>query len=261
MCHRANLMSLALLLALALRPGLAGAQEVTRVRVRAVAHDAKIMGSGVGGARITIRDAESGRVLARGVQEGSTGDTRAIAVDPVARGGTVYDTPGAAHFDAVLELEAPTRVVIEAEGPLDHPEALQRASLTTLLVPGADVLGEGFVLELHGFTVEILEVDGGEGAAASGAAGLRVRARITMLCGCPIEPGGLWDADRVRVTARLLEGGRVVAEAPLAYAGTTSTFEGFLSGAPGGADELQVLASDPERANFGSASRALVAGR
>jgi hypothetical protein len=47
----------------------------TTVVVRAIAQDAKIIGSGVGGARITIRDARSGEVLASGVQEGGTGSS------------------------------------------------------------------------------------------------------------------------------------------------------------------------------------------
>lgn len=264
--------TLALLVAF-LTGGAASREGPTRVRVRVVAHDAKIIGSGVGGARVTIRDAETGRVLAQGVQTGSTGDTRAIVVDPVERGATVYDTPEAARFDATLSLNRPTHVLIEAEGPLGTPHALQRATLTTLLFPGVDVLGEGVVLELHGFTVEIFEVEGakagdpGRGTASTGTAnggldptGFRVRARVTMLCGCPIEPGGLWDADRVRVVAQLVDHGRVVAEAALAYAGTTSTFEGFLPADHEGADELRVLAADAERANFGSASRVLPGG-
>ena len=42
----------------------------TRVMIRVVAHDAKIIGSGVGGARVTVTEVETGRVLASGVQEG-----------------------------------------------------------------------------------------------------------------------------------------------------------------------------------------------
>lgn len=238
----------------ALAPAPLHAQGVeTRVRVRVVSHDAKIIGSGVGGARVTIRDAATGRVLAEGVQEGGTGDTESIVVDPIPRGGTVYDTPGAARFDTTLELHAPTRVVIEARGPLGTPHAVQEASMTTLLVPGVDVLGEGFVVELHGFTVEILSP--GEGVDP-GRSELPVRARVTMLCGCPIRPDGLWDADRLEVTARLLRDGRVVARTPLEYAGETSIFRGALPPVEGAVDELQVLVSDPARANFGIASLA-----
>lgn len=233
-------------------PGAGEAQPTTTtVRVRVVSHDAKIIGSGVGGARVTVRHAATGRVMAQGTQEGSTGDTDAIVVDPVERGGTVYDTPGAAHYDATLELTEPTRVVIEARGPLGTPHAVQEASMTTLLIPGRDVLGEGFILKLHGFTVEVQTPTRG---ARFGDSELPVRVRVTMLCGCPIRPGGLWDANRVEVTAVLLRNGRPVARTPLSFGGEASIFQGALPAVDGGADELQVLASDPARANFGMAS-------
>lgn len=221
----------------------------TTVVVRAVSHDAKVIGSGVGGARITIRDAETGEVMARGLQEGGTGSTERIMRKPHPRGGTVYGTGDAAAYEATLSLDAPTRVEIEAEGPLGTPHATQRASRTMLLVPGRDVTGEGVVLQLYGFTVEMQRPS----ADASPVAGrsLPVRARVTMLCGCPIEPGGLWDADRIDVTARLVQEGRVVREAEMSFAGETSVFEGTITPPDAGSYELVVLASDAERANFG----------
>jgi len=111
----------------------------TRVMVRVTSHDAKIIGTGVGGARVTIRDVRSGAVLAEGVQEGGTGDTSLI-MGARERGGAVYDTEGAAGFLAELELSEPTWVEITAEGPLGTPDALRRVTSTTLLVPGRDVL-------------------------------------------------------------------------------------------------------------------------
>jgi hypothetical protein len=49
----------------------------TKVLVRAVSRDAKIIGDGVGGARITIRHATSGEVLAQGIQRGPSTTPRA----------------------------------------------------------------------------------------------------------------------------------------------------------------------------------------
>lgn len=218
----------------------------TRVLVRAVAHDAKIIGSNVGGARILIQEAETGRVLAEGVQQGSTGDTRRIVVDPVARGDTVFATEGAAGFTATLPLTAPTWVDISAAGPLVTPGALARSAKRMLLVPGRDVLGEGVILVLNGFTVRLTP-------PPTAGRTLDVTAAVTLLCGCPTEPGGLWDADAIEVVARLLRDGEAVAEAPLRFTGEESTFGGPLTAPGPGAFTLQVLASDPARGNFGLA--------
>lgn len=226
----------------------------TRVMIRAVAHDAKLIGSGVGGARITVVDALTGEVLARGLQEGGTGDTRAIMMRPRERGGSVYDTDGAAGFLAELELEEPTRVRIEAEGPLGMPHATQRASRTMDLVPGVHVLGDGVILELYGFTVELLEPTSSPGDREGET--LHVRARITLLCGCPTEPGGLWDSDRYTIEARIVDqDGRVLESTPLGFAGETSVYEGGIP-VPEGEDlALQVVAMDADRANFGMVER------
>lgn len=230
------------------------APEATRVMVRAVSRDAKIIGSGVGGARITVRDARSGEVLARGVQEGSTGDTRAIVTEPRERGSDVYDASGAAGFLAELDLDRPTRVRIEAEGPLGTPHATRQASKTLLLLPGEDVLGDGVILELHGFTVELLEPD-----AASSASGdaLPVRARVTMLCGCPTEPGGLWDSDDYEIEARIVRDGVVLERAELAFAGERSTYRGEVRRPEGDDLVLQVVAAHSASANFGMVERPL----
>lgn len=229
----------------------------TRLVVRVVSQDAKVIGSGVGGARVTVRDAESGRVLAEGVHGGGTGDTGAI-MGPRQRGATVFDRPGTASFEATLALERPTLVRVEARGPLETPHAEQEASATLLMVPGVDIAGEGLVLTLHGFTVVIETPEEPSGDAVAGAGGpIPVRANVTMLCGCPIESGGTWDADRIEVTARLVRGDAVVAEERLSWAGEPNTFAGEIQAPSPGAYELQVVAVDPERANAGMDRRTL----
>jgi hypothetical protein len=226
------------------------AQSVpTRLLVRVLAHDAKIIGSGVGGANVTVKDVRTGAVLASGVQEGGTGNTDLIMRAPWTRGAALFDQEGTGSWLATLELTEPTLVEVVAEGPLGFEESLQRGSKTLLMVPGRDVVGEGLVIELNGFTVVIESVGSDTGRF------LDVRAKITMLCGCPTEPGGLWDSDRFEVLARLVRDGRTLAEAPLVFAGETSMYEGRLDPPEPGDYELQVLAMDPERANNGMARR------
>lgn len=227
----------------------------TRVMVRAVSRDAKVIGTKVGGARITIRDAATGKVLSEGIQTGETGSTEKIIVQPRQRGEQVYDAPGTAGFMATLELERPTVVEVTAEGPLGAPQAVQKVSKTLLLVPGEHVEGDGVVLEIHGLIVT--------SAPAPAVAGrpFELRATVTLTCGCPTEPNGLWDANRIKVSARVVRGGQVVGVTQLTYAGTVSTYAGQLTLREAGEYELEILASDAAAANFGVARRKLGVAR
>lgn len=244
----AGLLAGAGLLALA-APVAAQEDGATRVVIRAIARDAKIIGDGVGGARITVVDARTGAMLAEGVQRGNTGDTERIMSTPERRGMSLYSTEGAARYVAELPLDGPTIVNISAVGPLGFDQAIQTATKRMLLVPGGHIGGDGVVLELHGYIVEILEPK----PLAPITGSFPVRARVRMMCGCPLTPGGMWDSDGVEVRARLWSGGDVVSESALEYAGEASTFRGTLT-IPASADgdlELEVLASDPETINFG----------
>lgn len=237
-------------------PAAAAAGTPTTVVVRAVSHDAKILGDNVGGARITIRDVATGALLAEGIQQGNTGDTDRIMRQPHERAEPIYDTEGAAAFEATLDLERPTVVEITAEGPLDTPGSARRASKTLLVLPGEDVTGDGVILEIHGFRVR-LEAPGASSAWPAGDE-VEVHAEVRMTCGCPIEPGGLWDSRRLDLEARLVRDGRVISRGPLRFTGETSHFRGVL-GLPEipGPAELLVLVRDAERANFGWASTEL----
>src|SRR6202166_5296761 len=194
----------------------------TKVMIRAIARDAKVIGTHVSGARITVRDVATGEILAQGIQQGGTGDTDLIMKKPRTRGMSVYNTPDASGFLAVLHLEKPTVVEVSAEGPLGNAQATQRSSKTLLLVPGEDVLGEGILLEIHGFIITSLAPL--PDANVKAGSPFEVRATVMMACGCPTEPDGLWDANKIRVVARLLRDGKVESEIPMKYAGVQDTF-------------------------------------
>ena len=141
---------------LSVAPAFSGGGISTKVLVRVVSKDAKVIGSGVGGAAVRIVNARTGETLAQGMQEGGTGDTDRIMVQPRGRGKVVYGTPGAAFFLAEIGLERPTQVEIRVEAPLGFPQALQKASKTITLIPGKDIGGEGVVIELDGLIVDII---------------------------------------------------------------------------------------------------------
>jgi hypothetical protein len=227
----------------------------TKVMIRAIARDAKVIGTHVGGARITVRDTSTGEILAQGMQQGGTGDTDVIMKKPHTRGMSVYNSPDASGFLAVLHLDKPTVVEISAEGPLGNAQATQRSSKTMLLVPGEDVLGEGILLEIHGFIITPLVPL--QDAKVKAGSPFEVRATVTMACGCPTEPDGLWDANKIRVVARLLRDGKVESEIPMTYAGVQNTFHVDVPVTSAGPLELQVLAMDPGSANFGMTREAI----
>ena len=216
----------------------------TKITVRAVSRDAKVIGDGVGGARVTVRDIATGKVLASGVQTGGTGDTKRIMQTPRERHAAIYSTSGAASFTATLDLASPTRVEITAEGPLKYPQAMQRVSTTMLLVPGRHIEGDGVVLEIPGFIV-----DAPAAFTGSTKEPLMLTAKVTMTCGCPTEPDGLWDANDIEVTARVMRKGAPTRT--LRYSGTTSTYTAELEPLPAGTYDIEILASDSRTSNFG----------
>jgi hypothetical protein len=225
----------------------------TQILVRAVSHDAKIISSKVGGAKITIKNAATGAILAQGIQKGESGDTRKIMLDPHKRGEVLYDTLEAAGFLATINLSSPTVVEIIAEGPLGAPQAMQRASKTMLLVPGQDILGEGIILEINGLIVTFVTPDAKLKIIAGDE--VDVKATVTMSCGCPTEPGGIWDASKMKIFARIIQAGKIAQEVPMTFANETSTFVGKVKFETAGPARLEVLAMDAGNANFGIVKR------
>jgi len=154
-------------------------KTITKVIVRVVARDAKVIGSEVGGALVRIKNLETGEILAEGKQEGGAGSTDRIMIQPHRRGGTVYGTFGSAHFEARILLDRSTQVEIDVEAPLDYPQAIQKGSKTLTLIPGKDVLGEGIVIELNGLIVNIVSPSSKE--SLKGGEAVLVKAEVRML--------------------------------------------------------------------------------
>jgi hypothetical protein len=160
-------------------PVFAAEKIPTKVIVRVVSKDAKVVGSGVGGAFVRIKNLETGEVLAQGKQDGGTGETDRIMVQPRRRGEVLFGTPDAAFYQAEIPLDKPTQVEVVVEAPLAYPHALQRGSKTITLLPGKHILGEGLIIELSGLIVNILSPSPKEGLKRGEA--VLVRAEIRML--------------------------------------------------------------------------------
>ncbi|MFD1096482.1 hypothetical protein [Salegentibacter chungangensis] len=223
------------------------AQETTKVMVRAKAKDAKFIGSSIGGARILIRDAQSGEILAEGTTAGSTGDTKRIMKEPQKRGQDLSDE-NTAGFEAELELEEPVFVSVEAYAPNNKRQARVLSSTQLWLLPGKDISGDGIVLEVPGFVVDLLSPQTHERITSDKP--IEIRANVVMMCGCPVTPGGIWDADQYEVNAMISSEGKQVREVPLKFADKTSTFSVETKLEPG-LYEIAVYAYDPETGNTG----------
>ena len=238
-----------LLVAIGLLAAGGACAQPTHVMIRAQSLDAKFIGTHTGGVRITLTNARTGAVLARGLITGGTGDTPRIMKTPHERGAplAIGDTAG---FDAVLDLKAPTLVRAEAEGPMGRPASVIHVSSSLWVIPGHDIGGDGWVLNFPGLVIEPTATPAPDGA-------IRIGAKITMMCGCPIEPGGVWDAANYTVVATLKRGGRVVGSVPLTYAGHSSQFAGTLPGVGPGRYRLQVVATDARTPNSGVVEQAV----
>lgn len=221
--------------------------EQTRVMVRAQALDAKFIGDHMGGVQITLKDARTGAVLARGLTKGGTGDTPRIMRAPRLRGDHVTDA-ATAGFEAVFDLKQPTLVEAEATGPMGHPRSSVRVTSTLWIIPGRDISGDGWVLTLPGLVVEPTTVTSADGALA-------VTAKVALMCGCPIERDGLWDAANYSVQARLMKGRAMVAAAPLSFTGKTGEYSALLPKVASGRYRLVVVAADAKTANAGVAEQ------
>lgn len=218
-----------------------GAEE-TRVMIRARAVDAKFIGDQMGGVQVTLTEVQSGTVLTSGVIKGGTGNTDRIMRKPQERRGLLSDEK-TAGFEAVLDLTRPTLVRAVAYGPLGKPQSAVQVTSTMWLLPGRHILGDGWVLPFPGLVIEP--------SLVPMAAGPKLSARVMLMCGCPLEPGGEWDANNYTVQAALLSDGKPAARVSLAYAGETSLFAAMLPKVTAGTYTLRVVATDAKTLNSG----------
>ncbi len=224
----------------------------TRITVRVKARDAKFIGSTLGGALVTIRNADTGELLAKGVTEGASGDTETMMKMPARRGVPLSDRK-TAKFAATIDIDRPTVVEIRGYGPLAQRQSAGAVSVTQWIVPGKDVTeGDGILLELPGFVVEVLAPPAHLKLSREKIPQrLELRANVTMMCGCQLEPGGVWDADRVEVRALVRKDGKPAGEIPLTFVEEPSQFAGSLDVQETGIYEVTVYAYDPSNGNTG----------
>lgn len=153
----------------------------TRVVVHVLAKDAKFIGTSMGGALVTIRDTDTGELLAKGFTSGTTGNTRTLMLEPRQRGVSLSDDQ-AAKFVAVLDIDEPRLVTISAQGPYAQRQAMATTSTQIWLIPGKDITGDGVVLEISGFAVDVLQPQAHQRIRLQdGTASIPIRLNLVMM--------------------------------------------------------------------------------
>ncbi len=219
--------------------------EETHITVRVLAKDAKFIGSSMEGAEISLVDTGSGKTLAKGLTQGKTGNTTVIMKSPKQRHKPLSDE-GSAAFNTKLNLSRPTKVKVIARGPMNLGDNASEVSAEIWMIPGKHLnQGDAILLEMPGFYV-ISKLE----SPVSVDQPVKVVTNVRMMCGCPIEPKGLWDANRYEMTAILLKNGKELSRKALNFV-KTSEFSVEFPGLGKGSYEIVTFAYDPSNSNTG----------
>ena len=222
------------------------AQE-TSIMVRAKAKDAKFIGSSIGGAKILIKDGLTGEILDQGITSGSTGNTDKIMKQDWKRSEDLSDDD-TAGFNARLDIDKPTFVTIEAYAPINKKQAKVMSSTQLWVIPGKNVSGDGVILEIPGFVVDILSPQTHERIASTDT--IELKANIVLMCGCPVTKDGIWDANQYEVKAIVKDSDGTSQEIVLNQKDKPSTFEAQMN-LEKGLYEVMIYAYDPVTGNSG----------
>jgi len=222
----------------------------TKITVRILSKDAKFIGTSMGGVSVTIKDVDTGKILAEGVVSGATGDTARIMKTPKTRGMDLSDDKSG-KFEATIDIDVPKLIEVSAYGPLSQRQSANRISQTMWVIPGKHISnGDGWMMEMPGFVVDILTPPA-HIKFTNSPQEIKFHANVTMMCGCPIEPNGLWDANKYEVKAVIKKEGEIFTEIPMVYAGKASQFAGTFKAEAKGTYLAYVYAYDAANGNTG----------
>ncbi|WP_160752690.1 hypothetical protein [Qipengyuania algicida] len=214
--------------------------EPTKVEVRVIARGAKFLGGYRAPVRVTMTDADTGKVLARGFTSGTTGDTQQILSKGKDSGG-VISTPDSAVFRTTLNLDRAQRVTVSATGPLSQPQAETTVTSTQWILPGHDLTaGDGWLLEMPGLIVDVASPVAYHAFKVGDTVPLR--AGVTMMCGCGISEMGPWRVSDTDVEAYVSVDGGVAERRKLTFDPDTATFGTDIKANKPGLYEVEVRA-------------------
>lgn len=217
--------------------------EPTQIMVRAKAVDSKFIGSSVGGIKAIVEDAETGEILDQGWIKGGTGDTKVLIENPIQRGERQTDAKTAGYL-ATVDIDSPRLLRFKLIGPYGYRQALQETSMTSWVVPGKDIIGDGIVLTMTGFIVDAWTsvIEGGK---------VDIMTKASLLCGCPITHDGHWQAKNYEATAIIMQDDEKIEEVTLKFIGPVGMFSGQTTITKPGHYKAIVYLYDEQTGNVG----------
>lgn len=229
-----------------------GIAQPTKLIIRAKAKDAKFIGTGIGGAYVIIKNELTGEILAKGLTTGASGNTDLILKTSHKRNDRLTDDK-TAKFEASVNISEPTFVTVEATAPVNRKSSAIKASTQLWLIPGKDIDEEGIVLDMPGFILDILEPQTHRILILEKMPEKKVKIKInlTMLCGCAITKGGVWDSEQIEVKAVVKKDGVKYKDVILGITPVDNIFEGILDVNAAGMYEIQVYGYDKITKNTG----------
>lgn len=241
------------------------ATSEAQIAVRAQAKGGKFLGDDIGGALVTIRDGQTGAILAGGVTGGDSG-TLASAYGPGASQQVIV-TPGSppvvhwlvaspttSSFQASLPLERPTLLEVSVYGPMGGLQSAHTVTSAQWVVPGQALTSPpGFVVELPGLLVQVLDPPT-HTSLPQVPMPVPLEANVAMMCGCPINVGEPWIPTDFEVFADVgVVGSGESTRVPLAFAGRgPSLFVGCYEVTAPGYYQAVVTAIQKSTGNSGS---------
>lgn len=229
-----------------------GIAQSTKLIIRAKAKDAKFIGTGIGGAYVIVKNEMTGEILAKGLTTGASGNTDLILKTPHKRNDRLTDDK-TAKFEASVNIQEPTFVTVEVIAPVNRKSSAIKASTQLWLIPGKDIDEEGIVLDMPGFILDILEPQTHRILILEKMAEKKVKIKInlTMLCGCAITKGGVWDSEQIEVKAIVKKDGVKYKDVMLGITSVDNIFEAILDINAIGMYEVQVYGYDKVTKNTG----------
>ena len=141
---------------------------------------------------------------------------------------------------------------IEVQAPVNKKQATTHVTTQIWVLPGKHILGDGIILEIPGFIIDILEPRSHQFISIQSLEekGLRIEANIVMMCGCTISRNGLWDSEKMEIAALVSRNGETLKELPLELI-SENLFEGYFPTVEPGLYEIIIYAYDENTGNTG----------